>query len=146
MAEGRFSTAIVGIMITGLIVVVFSLFYVSGASQYGAQINDSRMIALNETFDKMDNLANATETAKNHMQQVGQPKGVLDFVDGIFGGIWSTGNVFYLVGDLLFSMGRGAIDLLDIGELKKYFIAVIGTISMAIIVFIFVKWAVKVNT
>ncbi len=138
----QISKFIIGLIMVGLFVSVFSIFMAGVSDSYDVEYDNSTLAV----YDQMDVLTADVETTQTGLNEIKEQSGVLDIIGGIFSSAYNVLLTTQASFDVFTTMSNAAVDDLDIGIAGPIFLTAIGAIVLTIIAFIIMsaimKWKV----
>ncbi len=138
----QISKFIIGLIMVGLFVSVFSIFMAGVSDSYDVEYDNSALAV----YDQMDVLTADVETIQTGLNEIKEQSGVLDIIGGIFSSAYNVLLTTQASFDVFTTMSNAAVDDLDIGIAGPIFLTAIGAIVLTIIAFIIMsailKWKV----
>jgi len=138
----QISKFIIGLIIVGLFVSVFSIFMAGISDSYDVEYDNSTLAV----YDQMEVLTADVETTQTDLNEIKEQSGVLDIIGGIFSSAYNVLLTTQASFDVFTTMSNAAVDDLDIGIAGPIFLTAITAIVLVVIVFIIMsaimKWKV----
>ena len=138
----QISKFIIGLIMVGLFVSVFSIFMAGVSDSYDVEYDNSTLAV----YDQMDILTADVEATQSGLNEIKEQSGVLDIIGGIFSSAYNVLLTTQASVDVFTVMSHAAVDDLNIGIAGPIFLTAIGAIVLTIIAFIIMsaimKWTV----
>lgn len=138
----QISKFIIGLIMVGLFVSVFSIFMAGISESYDIEYDNSTLAV----YDQIGVLTEDVETTQTGLSEIKEQSGVLDIIGGIFSSAYNVLLTTQASFDVFTTMSRAAVDDLNIGIAGPIFLTALSAIVLVVIVFIILsailKWRV----